>query len=531
MKRIFRFSPIIFFLFAFFRAGPFLFASGGSEEPASQPVNTQFVFCVTALDISALPVSRQVTGDTVVRSLADALVNLSYRFRGEKETAYYRDYAWTKSRAAAAKALAAKRSERDLLVFRGDPSWKYQKNLKATDDAIVALEQNLADIDALPPVVEEKPAFSLTDGNNDGTYPAAPKSGGEYRFCTDQKADAFLTGSLSEYHGRLYLAIKVYTLYTHSYSYEDSVLFSSEDLNAAMDEISVRLAAAVADTLPSSVIVHASPPDALILVDGSHAGRGELERNILSPGEVEVDVRADNHVPVSIPLELNAGELAEVFIDLTPLGLSAFEADVPDSPGSKVYIGGLYVGQTPLTLELPRTDFSYISVETPSGETGSVVYRDNTLVKGSAQFIRKDEPEGSGGTAIFNTKAPISPEEKRVDKARRGFYGVYGAFWFILPASLITAGIAGNYINMYNYVSAAGTYYSDEDKQKTIYNRAVTSQYFQRGAYGFMGVALGVTFFQIFRYLFVSGGDATPIVKAPELKLPEPQVPAPRIQP
>ena len=79
---------IVSLLFVF--AATSLFAFGRSEEPAREPVNTEWILCVTALDVSALPQARQLMGDTVVRSLANTLANVSFRFRGEEEYIYYR---------------------------------------------------------------------------------------------------------------------------------------------------------------------------------------------------------------------------------------------------------------------------------------------------------------------------------------------------------------------------------------------------------------------------------------------------------
>ena len=489
-----RFRKLLYLLF-FLSASSGLFAAGKKEVPEDPvPVNAEWVLCVTSPDVSALDLARQITGTTVTKSLAASLSGLDFRLRGDEESAYYRDYAWAKSRSEAARALAAKRNERDLLIYRGDPSWKYRKNLKALDSAILTLEENLAKIDALAPTVEGKPVFRLSAANLNGTYPVAPEPGNEYRFCTEQKADAFLTGTLSEYHGRTYLSVRMYTIFSRSYILEDEILFSSEDLNDAMDEISIRLAAAVSETLPSAILVHAFPENAMVLVDGALIGLGETELQTRSPGNVEVAVRADNYAPVSFPLELRSGELTELYVNLTPLGAMAFSIDVPG--GAKVYLGGLYVGEAPLTLELPRSQYAYISVETSSGDTGSAVYRDNSLVRGSAKFVRNNDVSG---TAVFGTKAPVSPEEKRVDRARRGFYGMYGAFWFILPASLLTAGIATTHAKL-------------DSENNRVYNPGWWEGVYI-GANVTWGAALGVTLFQMFRYLYFSGGDATPIVK------------------
>jgi len=503
---------MIFFLsIIIFSVSPGLYAFGKKQiESETEPVNTEYVFCITSLDTSALPPARQAIGDTVVKILANSFNNLDFRFRGEAEAAFYREQDWARSRAAAARLLQTRRNERDLLLYRGDPAWKYRKSLKAVNEQIQKLEEELASIDASTPNVEKKPEIRLTDGNINGIYPMAPDPGGEYLFCIGQNSDAFLTGSLSEYHQRLYLELSIYTLHTGSYSYVDSVLFSSDDFSEAMDEVAIRLAVAVSDILPAGILVQVTPQDAIASIDGSFAASGEYITH--SPGDVEIAVRADNYVPLVFPLTLNPGELAELFINLTPLGYSSFEVAVPDYPGSLVYRGGLFIGETPLALRIPGTEFSYISVETRQGEIGSVVFYGDEIVKGRASLIRSGESQ-AGRSAIFSTNVPVSPEEKRVERARRGFYGSYGAFWFILPASLLTAGIAGNYILANNYAVTQRTYEDDMEMFNRLYSSAITAQKVQRAAYGILGVSLGVTFFQIFRYLYVSGADATPIVK------------------
>ena len=300
-----------------------LFASGNKEETTeTKPVNPEFVFCITALDTSSLPPSMQTVGESVVMSFVNALLGLDYRFRGEEEAGYYRDLAWARSRNETARALQAKRNERDLLIYRGEPAWRYERSLKTVDEAIIKLQADFSAADSLVPLVNMKPVIVLTKENLDGVYPEPPKPGDERLFCAAQKADAFLTVGLSEYHQRLYLQIGVYTLYNNTYSFEDSILFSSEDFSNAMEEISYRLAAEVSGVLPSAILVQATPPQAITTVKGAYVRGGEVFT--LLPGDVEIEVRADNYVPSVFPLELNAGELAEINIELTPLGFIDF---------------------------------------------------------------------------------------------------------------------------------------------------------------------------------------------------------------
>jgi hypothetical protein len=250
----------------------------------------------------------------------------------------------------------------------------------------------------------------------------------------------------------------------------------------------------------------------MVIINGSYAGRGEIPRMDRSPGEVEVAIHGDNYNSAVVPLELTAGEIAELYINLAPLGLSTFTVDVPKSPGSSVYLGSLYMGTAPLTLELPSDKFAYISVETPSGETGSAVYRSDTVIRGNAEFVRsgRNGPEN----LMYETSMPVSPEEKRVNTSRRRFYGAYGRLWVALPLSLVTIGIAGNYISAYN----SGAVYKNIPEQQEMYDRAVRANYVQTGAAVLIGLAAAETVYRIIRYLYTSGSDSAPIARYPENK-------------
>jgi len=336
------------------------------------------------------------------------------------------------------------------------------------------------------------------------------------------------------------------------------------------------------------LLVETSPADATVLINGAFLSRGEADLHTRSPGEVQIEVRAENHVSALFPLDLNAGEIVELFIELTPLSLSPLTAEVPNTPGSLVYQGSFFIGETPLTLKLPRLSYSYLSVETPEGNMGTVLYRNNTIVRGSARFDRGrsaiyDEDNdtdidmeadelvdheiaralsseedtlallplnmidmfdefdidtdildtdeihlaehdtdtgaviGAGipftfstdQTILFNTRRPIFPEDERVEKARRGFYLSYGILWFVLPASLLTAGIAQTHIDANNLAVASGIH--DYETSQRIYDRAVMASNIKTAAQGVMYASIGFTVFQIIRYVYAASRDATPL--------------------
>jgi hypothetical protein len=252
-----------------------------------------------------------------------------------------------------------------------------------------------------------------------------------------------------------------------------------------MDELAGRLNAAVSETAPAAIRIRAEPEDALVLIDGSFAGRGATDIMEHSPGEVEVTVSAGNHDSLSLPLELNAGEIAELSLNLPPLRLSPLTVEAAGSPGSAVYRGNLYAGESPLAIELPRGQYENISVQTPEGETGSVVVQGGVF---------------SAETLILKTSPP--PEAKQVDRFRRRFYGAWGRFWFALPAAFLVYGISSAYTNSYN-----------NNTLPELYDKAMAYNYISIGAIAVAGGFLGESLFRMGRYLYTTGRNETRLAK------------------
>ncbi|MDR1411493.1 MAG: hypothetical protein LBI91_04755 [Spirochaetaceae bacterium] len=410
------------------------YGGGKTEEAAADPVGKEWVLCVSSFDVSALPASRRIVGEVLAVDLVNYLSDISYRIRMSPEYAYYESTAWLRARHEAGGKLAQKRNQRDELLFKGNAGWRYEKDLKTIDKEIITLEEEYAAAESKIPAVETKPDFHLTQDNLRGVFPPAPKPGGEYNFCVTQKADGLLTGQISEYHGRIYLVVRVYAIYARSVVYEDSVLFSSEDINDAMQEVGNRLVMALEGTPRASVAVTANPETAVISFDNAFAGRGRVEPVERAPGQVEVRASAPDHVTTSVTVDLFADELAELQINLSPLGSSLVLIDVPDYPGTAVYQGSLFIGNTPLELGLATNHAGHISVETPEGNVGSAI------------IPAGDKPEDA---ALY--LAVIPPlEEGRLDRSRRGFYGAWGRFWIALPLAWMASGVASTVIGAYN---------------------------------------------------------------------------------
>ncbi|MDR1319602.1 MAG: hypothetical protein LBJ90_08245 [Treponema sp.] len=477
------------FLLFLLIAGGSLFALGKTDEVEKTALNNEWTLCVTGFDISGLPGDKRIIGEVITRGLVESLGTVERRIRVSPEYAYYEGYAWFNERAAAAKALEAKQNERTLLLYRGDPGWKYRQSLKALDSAIAGLRENLEKKESERPLIAGEPVFGITAGNAEGSFPEVPKEGGEYSFCRTQKADAFLAGSIRDYHSRYYVKLRLYTVYTRSFIYEDDIIFSADDTQTAVEEIAGRLTAVLAGGKPAAIAVHANPAETLVLINRNFAGRGEVGALEYPPGSLSVSLSADNYNSETIETEISPGELTEIRMDLRPLEFADVNITVPGDAGVSVYQGALYAGEAPLTLRLPLNQLDYISVEAPDGGTAKAVFNTPQTTAGSR-------------TLSFRTKIPPPSGQNRVDKARRLYYWAWGGTWISGIAAWVSYG-------MYTSQSAAQA----QSYSMDFYNDTERLFYISMGAMILAGAAVVHEIIQMARYLYISTEDATPVVR------------------
>jgi hypothetical protein len=504
------FFPVLFFLLA----APLLFPLGKKEEEPKEPRNTEWILSVTAFDVSALPESRRAVGELLQRGLVDSLNSVSYRIRVSPEYAWYEGRAWVSDQGTAAKALAAKREERDRLLFRGDPRWRYRRSLKTLEGEIKKLEETLRKVEVERPPVEKEPLFRLTQGNQEGDFPVPPGAGREYRFCQDQKADAFLTGTVSEYYGRIFVALKLYTAYTGTYIYEDSIIFSSDNIVTTAEEFSGRLTAVVSGADPAEISVSTDLPESLILINNSFAGQGELVRRERPPGRATVEIIASGYESAQEEVELKSGELTEITAKLQPQELGEVRVESRENPGLSVYLGAQYMGQAPLTLMLPLNRLEHIYAESPRGDVAELVFPvkppdtgavslPKWLLQDPSQSIFGKKSYLDDNKLVIYTK-PFSARETRVSSARRQYYWAWGGTWITGIAAWMLYG---------NYKIQSDSLYASPNPRKDMYDSALQASYMAMGSIGLVSLAVLVEAIQMGRYIQSAGQDAPAMVK------------------
>jgi len=485
-------TRILLLFLIFFALCAHCYAKGAAQQSDSQPVtqNDNWILCLTEFDAASLPAEKANISETVIRELAKRMSAIDYRARISPEYAYYEQYAHTRERSRAAAALNAKLEERSALIYRGDAGWIYRRNAEKLDTEIEALRAALSGVESSSPLINSEPSFTLSAANLDNIFPSAPSSGNEYRFCASQDFDAFLSGAIADFYGRYLLTIRLYAVFTRSYIWEDSIIFSNNDLEDALSDLSRRLLIVLSGNVPASVTVNALPSEALILINGSFAGRGEAEKTDYPPGLLTVTASAEDHQSVTYEIELLPGETVDINFNL-----NSFEygnAGIFSNIQGSVYHGALYLGQTPLTVRLPAGSMEYLELLTEDSSRVALVF-DTPLAANFYQPVTM--------TAVF----PLL--NGGVEKDRTSFYWAFGGTWI--------AGIAA-WISYYTFAGADAAIMHNYSNTGTVnqnfYNNYQLMNNIYIGSIVAAGAAAVYGIYRLIMYIYNSTRDNTPVL-------------------
>ena len=473
----------LFLIFSSFAS--LLFAKGGADSKTNDVTqNNEWVLCITEFNVSSLSGDKTNISAIAARELSERFRAINFHTRISEEYAYYEGYAWAKSRAAAAKSLASKVEERARYVYQGEPDWKYRQNLKKVDAEIEKLRAALEEIDNNAPLINNEPVFRLTAGNMDLVFPQAPASGGEAAFCASQRVDAVLTGMITDYHGRYFLSVKIYALYNRAFIWEDSIIFSHDDLSDSLNEIVKKMVIVLSGNRPAALAIKSEPEDTLLLVNRAFAGRGETRLAEYPVGKITVTASALNHESITLETELKSGELTEISIRLSPLEYG--EVEIFGDSSGHIYHGALYVGKAPLTLKLPVNNFEYVEMNLDNGNRGSIVFQ----TPQAADFSQ---------SAALKTGKPLG--KGIVDRERQIYYWAWGSQW--------VTGIAA-WISYYTYISDKATFGNPEAplfQDGTFLSNLSLGTIIAFGATSVFGI------YQMIRYIIISSKDETKLPK------------------
>jgi len=478
---------LLFLLFPLIQA---VFAKGNVEEETKVQKN-EWILCISQFDSSDLPENKSSVSNIVMRKLAERLGDINYRTRVSPEYAYYEKTEWARERLNASKALADKQNERSLLLYRGEAGWRYRRNMEKMDAEIEKLRIALKEVEENIPIIDREPVFALTADSLNLKFPAAPKTAGEYKFCVDQKADAVLTGSIIDFHERFIVTMKLYTIYTQSFAWEDSIIFSPDDIDDAMEEITRRLVIVLSGNKPSALAVRTEPEDTLVLINRSFTGRGEVSTLEYPPGTVTITASAPDHESLTFDARLFPGYLALIGINLKPIEYG--NVDITGDIIGNVYQGALYVGESPLSLRLPLDKMEYIELESPEKAKGTLVFQ-------------TPEYTDFNQSMFLNTSVPAA--KGRVDKTRQMYYWAWGSTWITGIAAWLTYQyfVSSNSAITYKY-NTTGSY----DQRFSNNNQRMYR--ISSGAIIAVGASFIFDIFFMSRYIYTANKSSMPVLE------------------
>ena len=481
-------SAVIFFIFLIFSITE-LWASGKQEENEVPVQKDEWILCITGIDTKELGAEKRQIGGLILSALSARLNNINYRTRISPEYAYYEEETWAQRRSAAARALSAKQNERSALLYRGEPEWKYQKSIAAIDAEIQRLRANLEEIENNAPLINREPVFKLASSNLDNIFPSAPVSGRERHFCREHRIDAFLALSISEFHGRFLLDFKLYTVFTNSFSWQDNILFSHNDLDEALDEIIQRLFIELSGSRSVSVTITTEPEDALILVNSSFVGRGGVITGSYPPGIFIIDAVSPDYERLTHETFAAEGQTLDISLILNPVNYGFLE--ITSDVQGNVYQGALYLGETPLTLRLPYGSMEYLEMETQDTGKTSAVFQMPAYAGSSSSEAQQSlsfDPVRSLGTGNINTD-------------RDFYYWVWGGTWI---TGIITWVMYNTYTGS-SYAVSTGRFNNDflEYNQSLYYATMGTAIAF--------GAAASYGIYRLVRYIITADRTAAAV--------------------
>ncbi|MDR0447084.1 MAG: hypothetical protein LBH07_00275 [Treponema sp.] len=540
MRRIKR-NKLLPFFFLLFCTLP-LFALGKKEEEKREPQNIEFTLCITAFDVSALPPGQQALGSVLQRELALDLNQIHHRLRGDEELTRYEELARIAAMYQAAAKLAAKREERDAQLYQGSPKWKYKKELKRINKELKELEAAFKKAEEEKPIIEEKPLFKINTINSGafGTFPLAPKKGGEEAFLKTHNSDAYLEGKFRLLYGRVYGEFHIYARGA-SFVYNDITIFSPDDLNAAASQIKRRFLTALANSQLALLVLNADPVHTRLELNGMPVKSGEpLE---LPPGPAFVRATADDHQSVTKEIELFGGETEEMAFVLKPLTMETLHITLA-KPGNSIYLGALRLeensdeSETEITEEESEVSGENINgeindkdaIETAEGEIPAEEKHEETAKKefvpgffpvqvpvGQYRYIRMETEDGLTGEVIVKGESgdkiriiTLEPRklpgssDKPVEEKRKKFYGAYGRFWVTLPMAFLLNGV----FQLYNitYTSAVYTTGSQD-----LFPTAQKAYYVAIGAWATAGFFLAESLVRMGIYVHTASKESIPL--------------------
>jgi hypothetical protein len=391
----------------------------------------------SALEAAGLSPGNSYLAGAIPLLLRDSLARLPWHDLAEPERASRRQAIVAREAAALDRSIAAERSRRDDAFF-GDPAARAAALAAAEQGLAVLLERREA-LAMLDPSIVDVPSrkdLLIVDGTGEGKL-FDPPAGSRGVFCDERGLDMLVGGSLAEVQGFLRLDLWAWDAARGRIVFSWREAGTREQLYETLSEAGRGLVEHVLGGPWASLRVNLSPPLASLSVDGDKAapaGSGEL---FLVPGTHLLRASAAGHADSvrEVTLAPEQSVTLEIALERIPAPRLTLATD---PPGVNVYFDSLWIGRSPLELDLPA-------------ERGRVLL----AREGYNPLAFSLGPAGLPALPLVLEPSTVSRDQLQ-RRARDAFYGSFGWFLLSLPAPIFCYRYAFDYAGKAQALYIAG---------------------------------------------------------------------------
>lgn len=177
--------------------------------------------------------------------------------------------------------------------------------------------------------------------------------------------------------------------------------YLSKDVEVDLADRTPKYLAVELESHSATLSVTSEPAGARVMLNGVDRGMAPCRLDRIPPGESTLELSLDGHQNISKTLQLRAGQLEEVSIQLLPN--PAFVNVLSTPPGARVYVDNQFRGQTPIKLNFPqpgefriRTDLEAYEpmARTLQVTNGASMVEEFRLTKNAGKIELVTEPAG-----------------------------------------------------------------------------------------------------------------------------------------
>ena len=361
-------NAVPFFVFALllFRAVP---VPAQAVPVAAVPVDEQKTYraAVAAFEAVTLTEDQEYLKTSIPQLLFERLSDIPSHRLSETEITRYRERLLRTAVVNAGKELASIILQRDQLIFSENTQSKIETDRTIYDEKIAAQREKLAELQAMEAskieVAAEKPLVFFT-GTDQLLLNVSSKASPELMKSLSEKdkLDMIIYGSLEEIQGYLYIEVFVYSALSGKNLSVVQDAVATDNAFSVVDSLSEEVAQSVVGRPWGTLIINPVPITAEVYMNGMLAGVGQTTVKYLEPGEKTIVVRAEGYREESRTLELAVNKTETLSVELSEQPKRSLT--ITSRPiGADMYIGALWVGKTPATVEPPE-GYSPASAET-----------------------------------------------------------------------------------------------------------------------------------------------------------------------